>query len=176
MSSTRLTFAFLISALLIVPAWGGHTLRPQDQKILEAWLGQHPEFRAAKDTDCDCAEDIQQMKTGYGGAWTPVPDYRPYAATGDFNGDGVIDFAIVVIDSSKSTKNFALLVFNGPFGSKPATPVFIEPGLDLRGQGLFYGPPRPKPYRLVVGHFESDNTAILVPRGRIYKLQGNEGD
>jgi hypothetical protein len=172
----RVAFAALVCVVLIAPAWGGHALTSHDQKILGAWLSQHPEFRAATDTDCDCAEDIQQMKTGYGGAWTPVPDYHPYAATGDFNRDAISDFAVVVIDHSRSTSNFALLVFNGPFGSKTASPAFSESGLNLRGQGLFFGPPRPKPYRLVVGPFESDNTAILIPRGRTYKLQGNQGD
>jgi hypothetical protein len=155
-------------------AWCGHTLTAPEQKILEAWLREHPNYRAATDADCHCADDIQQMKAGYEGNWTPIPDYHPYVATGDFNGDGASDFAAVVIDHSKSTKNFTLLVFNGPLGSKPASPAFIEPGLDLRYQALGFGPPRPKPYRLVVGPFESDNTWILVPRGKTYMIQINE--
>jgi len=176
MFNSRVAFRVLICLALVTPAWGGHTLTSQEQKILATWLARHPEFRVATDADCGCAEDIQQMKTGYGGNWAPVRDYHPYAATGDFNGDGVSDFAIVVINRAKSSQNFALLVFNGPFGSKAASPAFIEAGLDLKGRGLSFGPPRPKPYRLVVGPFESDNTAILVPRGRTYKLQWNEGD
>jgi hypothetical protein len=165
------TWLFLVS-----PAWCGHTLTAAEQKVLEAWLREHPNYRIATASDCRCAEDIQQMRTGYGGSWTPVPDYHPYVATGDFNSHGVSDFAAVVIDRSKSTKNFTLLVFNGPFGSKPASPAFVEPGLDLSYQGLGFGPPRSKPYRLVVGPFESDNTWILVPRGQTYKIQVNEDE
>lgn len=116
------------------------------------------------------------MKAGYGGEWKPVPDYHPYIATGDFNSDGVDDFAVVVIDRSKTNKNFSLLVFNGPFNAKPTSPAFVESGLDLRYQGLSFGPPRPKPYRLVVGPFESDNTWILVPKAHTYRVQVNEGD
>jgi hypothetical protein len=116
------------------------------------------------------------MKTGYDGNWPRVPNYHPYVATGDFNSDGVGDFAIVLIDRSKSTHNFALFVFNGPFGPKSASPAFVKSGLDLRGQGLFFGPPRPKPYRLVMGPFESDYSVILVPRGHTYELQGNQDD
>jgi hypothetical protein len=41
---------------------------------------------------------------------------------------------------------------------------------------MSFGPPRPKPYRIVVGPFESDNTSILVPAGHSYKVQVNEGD
>jgi hypothetical protein len=130
----------------------------------------------ASDSDCDCADDIQQMKTGYGGNWTPYPDYHPYVVTGDFNSDGVRDFAAIVIDRSKSAKNFRLLVFNGPFGAKPIAPDYSESNLDLRGQGMSFGPPRPKPYRIVIGPFESDNTWILVPKGHTYTVQVNEDD
>jgi hypothetical protein len=174
MFSSRVAVGVLVFIALVMPASGDHTLAASEQKFLATWLARYPDFRLATDADCDCAEDIQQMKTGYGGTWTAVPDYHPFVATGDFNGDGVRDFAVVVIDRSKSVKNFVLLVFNGPFGSKASTPAFEESGLDLRGEGLFFGPPRPKPYRLVIGPFESDNSAILVPQGRTYKLQGNE--
>jgi hypothetical protein len=176
MCSSRVYVGVLIFVVLIAPAWAGHTLTSREQDILGVWLARHPDFRVATDADCDCAEDIQQMKTGYGGGWPAVSDYHPYIATGDFNSDGVRDFAAVVVDRSKSAQNFVLLVFNGPFNSHAAVPAFVEPGLDLRYQGLSFGPPRPKPYRLVMGFFESDNTAILVPRGRTHKLRGNEDD
>jgi hypothetical protein len=167
---------FAILFFTALPAWCGHSLEPQEERVLKEWLTRNPEYRAATDADCNCPEDIQQMKAGYGGDWKPVPDYHPYVATGDFNSDGIRDFAVVVINPSKSTENFTLLVFNGPFGSKQASPAFVESHLDLRYQGLSFGPPRPKPYRLVVGPFESDNTWILIPRGHSYKVQVNEGD
>jgi hypothetical protein len=146
-------------------------LTSQEQKVLDSWLVQHPQFRLATDEDCDCAEDIKQVKAGAGGQWDPVPDYHPYVTTGDFNGDGVEDFAVVVVERSKNAKNFALLVFNGPFQSTKKSPAFMESGLDLKYQGLFYGPPRPKPYRLLVGRFESDSGSLLVPRGHGYRLE-----
>ena len=163
---------FLLTAclLLVAPAWGGHTLTAQEQKVLKSWLAHHAEYRLATDEDCDCAADIQQMKAGSGGAWKPVPDYHPYIATGDFNGDDVEDFAVVVVDRAKQEKNFALVVFNGPFESETASPAFVKSGLDLRYTGLFYGPPRPKPYRLLLGGFESDSGSLLIPHGRGYKM------
>jgi len=166
-----LLLAFLFAAPM---AWCGHTLTKHEQRFLDAWLSQHPKYRAATDEDCDCSDDIQQMRTGYSGTWTPYPDYHPYVVTGDFNSDGVTDFAVVVIDSSKVTNNFVLLVFNGPFGSKPKAPAYSESDLHLRNQGMSFGPPRPKPYRVVIGPFESDNTFILVPKGGTYAPQGNE--
>jgi len=165
-------YAFLLTACLVltVPAWGGHTLAAQEQRVLKTWLDRHPEYRLATDEDCECADDIKQIRAGYGGAWKPVPDYHPYTATGDFNGDGVEDFAVVLIAPSKPEKNFALVVFNGPFKSDATSPAFMQSGLELSYSGLSYGPPRPKPYRLLLGRFESDSGALLIPHGRGYKL------
>jgi hypothetical protein len=171
MTSTRFAIGFLICLLFVVPAWAGHTLTSQEQKILVVWLSRNSDFRVAEDGDCDCSEDIQQMKVGSGGVWRSVPDYHPYAATGDFNSDGVSDFAVVVIDRLKTIHQYTLLVFNGPFDSDATEPAFITPGLDLRYMGLFFGPPRPKPYRLIVGRFGTDSTSMLVPLGHTYKLR-----
>src|SRR5258708_6431833 len=90
---------FLTACLVLVAAaWGGHTLTAQDQTaVLKGWLDQHHQYRLATDKDCDCAGDIEQMKTGYRGLTKPVRDYHPYVATGDFNGDGVEDFAVVLL-------------------------------------------------------------------------------
>jgi len=160
--------------MLTVPAWSGHTLTSQEQQVLKTWLLRHSEYRQGTDQDCDCAGDIAEMKAGSGGVWKPVPDYHPYALTGDFNGDGAEDFAVVVVDHSKQEKNFVLIVFNGPFKSEIARPAFMQSGLDLSGYGLFYGPPRPKPYRLLLGRFESDSGSLLIPNGRGYKWDDTE--
>ncbi|MBZ5702087.1 MAG: hypothetical protein LAN84_09590 [Acidobacteriia bacterium] len=101
---TKWLFLLMACLVLVVPAWGGHTLTAEEKKVLESWLTRHPEYRVATDEDCDCADDIKQMRVGSGGAWKPVPDYHPYTATGDFNGDGVRDFAVVVIDRSKQER------------------------------------------------------------------------
>ena len=147
----RLLLLFAMWLCSVSPAWCGHTLTTREQKIVQSWLARHPAYRAATDADCNCPEDIEHMKAGYGGDWTPVPDYHPYVATGDFNSDGVRDFAIVVVETSKSKKKFTLLVFNGPFHSG-ASPAYAESGLDLQYEGLSFGPPRPKPYQK---HFAS---------------------
>ena len=170
----RCVFFLTACLALTVPAWSGHTLSSQEYQVLKNWLVQHSEYRQGTDQDCDCADDIAEMKAGSGGVWKPVPDYHPYAVTGDFNGDAVEDFAVVVVDRSKQEKNFTLVVFNGPFKSGIAKPAFIQSGLDLRGYGPFYGPPRPRPYRLLLGRFESDSGSLLVPHGSGYKWDDNE--
>ena|ERR1022692_14855 len=149
--------------------FASHSLNAEQSSVVAGWLSKHPEYRLANDKDCECDEDIQTMRAGSGGVWKPVPDYHPYVASGDFNGDGVIDFAVVVINRRKA-HDFVLLVFNGPDDVHHPIPAFVGSHSDLAGSGLSYGPPRPKPYRLVVGPFESDNTLILQPRGKTYRL------
>jgi hypothetical protein len=106
---------------------------------------------------------------GYGGRWKPMPDYHPYVVSGDFNGDGEIDFAVAVIRTN-GTGKFTILVFNGPIKSGEGSPSFIDTDSNLKGIGFFYGPPRPKPFRLVVGAFESEGY-ILSPKGKTYRLE-----
>jgi hypothetical protein len=134
MSKLRIVLVAVFGTVLVAPAWAGHTLAPQEKRVLAVWLAQHPSFRAATNQDCS-------------------------------------DFAVAVIERTKSVHPFTLLVFNGPFDSDGSRPAFIGKDLDLRYMGLSFGPPRPKPYRLIVGRFGSDNTSILVPSGTGYQLK-----
>jgi hypothetical protein len=170
----RCAFFLIACLVLTVPARAGHTLSPEEQQVLKSWLARHSVNRQATDQDCDCAGDIQQMRAGSGGVWKPVRDYHPYIATGDFNGDGVRDFAVVLIDRGKKEKNFALIVFNRPYKPERPSPAFFQSGMDLKYIGLAYGPPRPKPYRLLLGPFESDSGSLLVPYGRGYRWDDSE--
>lgn len=172
--ATAITFAIL-SACFLAPRYSlaGHVLNVRQRMVLKAWLAKHTAYRLATDADCGCEDEIRQMKSGYGGYWPKVGDYHPYIATGDFRGNGISDFAVAAIDRSTGKNRFALLVFDGPFRTVDAPPVFVRRGIDLNGKGFFYGPPRPKPYRLVIGPFESDNTCIVAPEGSTYRLDCN---
>jgi hypothetical protein len=108
------------------------------------------------------------MRTYKESSWQAVPDYHPYRVSGDFNGDGIKDFAVVL--KNRKDKSFALVIFNGPLNYRNPTPAFIKSGLDMVHMGLFYGPPRPKPYHLILGPFESEGIE-LIPKGRTYKME-----
>ena len=156
--------------LVVATVDAGHTLTARQSGVVATWLTTHSGFRVATSADCACAEDIAQMRKGFGGSWKPVRDYAPYVATGDFNGDGHSDFAVVVVDTSRPREHsFVLIVFNGPLQSAIPPATFTQRDLDMRGKGLFFGVPRPKPHRLVVGAFESEG-AILQPVGSSYRL------
>jgi len=160
---------FLPILLGASPAPQVPSVQPAHLQITQKWLGEHPGSRIATERDCgDCSEQIAAIRKGMGGAWKPVPGYQPYYSVGDFNGDGQRDFAVVVATQDKSPKHFILLVFNGPLdASKPQKPAFVSEPMDLTEQGLFFGPPRPKPYRLLVGGFESEGR-LLLPKGKGY--------
>ncbi|MEW6130762.1 MAG: hypothetical protein AB1757_27280 [Acidobacteriota bacterium] len=144
--------------------------QPQHKAVIQKWLQKKINLRLAVEDDCiDCKESITAIHQG-GGIWKPIPNYHPYYAVGDFNGDSKQDFAIVLIDKNKQTRKFVLAVFNAPF-TENNLPSFLAEGLDLSTGGLFFGPPRPKPYRLVIGPFESDNTLLLIPKGKTYFLK-----
>jgi hypothetical protein len=162
----------LLTVLLLLawPAQGEHTLTSQQHKVLARWLAGHPQFRSAEDRDCDCATDIERIREGSGGNWQAIPDYHPFAATGDFNGDGAEDFAVIVVDQSKRENPGTLLVFNGPFKSPVKSPAFLKSGLKLKLQALFYGPPMRIPHQLVLGCFECDARSVVVPHGRGYRI------
>ena len=167
--------ASVLLSLLATPAWCGSTLTTEQEKVLSSWLAQHSNYRLATDADCDCADDIKQMREGYGDASAAVRDYHPYVATGDFNGDRVEDFAVALIDGKAQAGTFTLVVFNGPLSNRPSEPAFVKPDLQLLQEHLFYfGPPRPKPYRLFVGRFESDFGFTLEPSRRTYRIQDSD--
>jgi hypothetical protein len=171
----RVIAAAILAVSVLAPenAQGGHALKPQEQVALAGWLAHHKHYRMATDADCGCDDDIKRMRAGDGRVWRPLPDYQPYSATGDFNGDGVSDFAVVLVERTRASDKFTLVVFNGASKRRGWLPSYVEDGLDLEGKGLFYGPPRPRPYRLVVGPFESDNSCILIPQGSTYHLDCN---
>jgi hypothetical protein len=145
-----------------IPAY----IAPPHRAVLEKWLSTNKTSRVATDEDCNCSDDIARMRRGYGGTWKPNPDFHPYYVAGDFNGDGHTDFAVVVIGgSTSSTREVA--IFNGPFSPSTAkSPVYLS---GKRAGALFFGPPRSKPWRLIVGPFESEGS-LLMPKGSTYVL------
>jgi hypothetical protein len=120
----------------------------------------------ATDADCECAEDIELMRNGYNGNAAAVRGYHPYQVSGDFNGDGHSDFAVVVVEGGEAD-SFKLVVFNGPLRST-ATPSFVKPLGRMAGNGLFFYPRRNA--RLLVGRFESEGS-LLEPHGKSYTLE-----
>jgi hypothetical protein len=111
----RAAFVAIVATTAAHPAFTNQQVSAVEQTAVSGWLARHPNMRRATIADCKCADDVALVRHG-SGAWPPITDYDPYAATGDFNGDGADDLAIVVIAKDQVAKPFALVVFNGPFG------------------------------------------------------------
>ena len=131
----------------------------EHRATLQHWLGSHTEFRLALETDCGCENNIEKIRKGQGGPWQAQPNYHPFYVSGDFNSDGKEDFAVILL---KGTERYAA-VFNG--GEKE--PAYLS---SKNAAPLFFGPPRPKPYHLIMGSFSSEG-AIFESTGLSYVLR-----
>ena len=140
---------------------------------VSAWLGRNAEFRIAMDADCACTEDIANQRTG-GGAWPPNSMFHPYFVVGDFAGDGAVDVAVGVVAHS-APKQFRVLILHGASTKGTKRADFLSEPFPLSNNGIFYGEPRPKPWRLIVGAFAAEGQ-VFVPQSRGYTLEdGEEG-
>jgi hypothetical protein len=151
----------------------------QHEQVLQGWLATHPDLRPARLEDCEdrridsagkehvesCQRLVAELR-----AWTKDPATNPFYANGDFNGDGQEDFAVVLTDarqSKSSAKSATVVVFNGPFQKTRAVePAFSLAGRPVSGTFLGYGPPRPKPWRLIIGSPESEGRTLVWRNGR----------
>jgi hypothetical protein len=146
-------------------------LDQQHRGVLQRWLVREPDLRVATDKDCgECENDIASQRRLSGAA------YHPFYVAGDFNGDGKKDFAVALIEveadaEGRASQKFAVAVFNAPFSHRKIEPAYFKDNLNLRDGGLFFGPPRPRPYRLFIGLFSTDDGLTLIPRGRKYVAQ-----
>ena len=158
--------ALLLFLLAGPQTFASHNLTSEQDAVLEAWLREHPGHRRATVDDCGCATDVDKVRKGHGGKWGAVPDYHPYVVAGDLDLDGDTDFAVVLVDSRGE---WVFLIFNGP-PEVGAPPAFVDTSLDFRSLALFFGPPRPMPYRLAVGPFWSHGL-LVVPKDGTYELR-----
>jgi hypothetical protein len=146
-----------------------HSLDKRQAAFVDAWVASQPGSRLAVDADSRCLDEIESVRRGTPGTpWGPVPDFHPYQVVADFNADGSKDLAIALVRDTDKGKQFELVVFNGPL-RKGARPAFRDGVGNLACGGLFFGPPRPEPHRLLVGPFESDSTSMLVPEAGAYR-------
>ena len=133
-----------------------------EASVLRSWLSYNPTLRPAEAKDCDCAQDLAAIRQ----LWE---NPEPYYVKADFNGDGVQDFAVVLLDPQSDHKwgwNAALAVFNGPLREGMAPAFFKEQIGSIRGALLYHSAKIP----LLTGPWESEG-ALLAPKGETYTLQ-----
>jgi hypothetical protein len=151
----------------------------QHDRFLQRWLATHPDWRLARVEDCEdrwidsagkehvesCQRLVQALR-----AWTKDPAVNPFYARGDFNRDENEDFAVVLTHAKQgktSAKSAKVVVFNGPFqGAGAVEPAYSLAGRSVSETFLGYGPPRAKPWRLIIGSPESEGRVLIWSNGR----------
>jgi len=137
---------------------------PAVRVAVSDWMARHPGYELMSDADCGCAEDLTEIRTASLGAWKARPDYHPYFLVGDLDGDGRADAAIGVRRKGGALQ---VLIVHGPKAQAPYLSQTFP-----RGVMLFFGAPRPKPWRLLVGRYGTDTGDVFVPRpGHRYEIR-----
>jgi hypothetical protein len=162
------------SVLLLSFFWAGVAMAdmpeyinaPYSEQVM-AWLNAHPSYRLAVEDDCQCKNDIESLRKGTGGPWKPQPSYEPYYATGDFNGDGQEDAAIVVVPKEKGQSLLVVVLFGKSRDASAIKPAEIPiAGDDLIERGLFVRASTSKKahehWKLLFGTFESEAEEIRI--------------
>ena len=160
----------LLAALLLAGLSSGVDAAPvlpdyvnsEARSALTSWLSAHPKYRVLTDRDCECDDDLRQIRTHTTGVWKADPDYHPFYVIGDFRHDKHRDVAVFVEEIPSHTRR--VLVIDDIARPGAGRGAFVSSDIG-RYETLFYGPPRPKPYDLVVGRYESEGR-LLKPRGR----------
>jgi len=128
---------------------------------LKNWLLERSNFRPAITQDCNCDNDLPEIRKRY-------DNDQPYYTSGDFNKDGHVDFAVILIDKSETNRfNTALLIFNGTAKGIKNRPAFFAKNIGTPvGSILFY---TKASSRLLVGPWESTGR-LVEPEGERYFL------
>lgn len=141
--------------------------------VLRTWFAAHPGQRLAIDQDCQCSDDIEELRWGDGGAWTPQPNFHPYYAVGDFDGDGFDDIAVVALPYKDGDKILVVVLFGSEAGLTGNATVIPEEGKSVVDRGLFLARPnRRSSLRhpvLLFGTFGSEAEPVPIRRGQSAK-------
>ena len=130
-------------------------------EAVHVWINAHPEYRLALDEDCQCEDDIGSPADR---------QIHPYFAMGDFDGDGMSDFAIVALPKRTGLKILVVVFFGSNAGFGDDVSEIPLPFPDVSVAGLFVGKSNEKGKRqhavLGFGPFESEWDELPVRRHR----------
>ncbi len=138
-----------------------------DMAQIEKWLSENDQYRLADLNDCECDDNIKEMREmeEIKGVRKPVPNYLTNYAPGNFN--GLPGFAVMVIKKQKpfQANQAKIIVFSR---DQNVLPIIIDYPF-IRDQsiariGLFVEHRRNKFDRLLIGTFNSEAEVVVIPR------------
>ena len=136
---------------------GGAHLRPQHREFVNNFLaspeGGMRDYRVAVEKDCSDKEGLQEARGNVG------KSYHPYYALGDFNQDGIQDFAIVFVKKAdRASDRFKIVIFEG-LASKSFTAKWNSEDMNMGSMGIFYT----DDHGLYYGGFQAEDCIRLKP-------------
>ncbi len=127
---------------------------------IQQFIAGHEEYSFIPETWFDASTlKAVRFEWGFGAK------YKPYYQVGDFNKDGIKDFAVILINQNSSAQSCAAVVFNGILGSKyRLAHLEIEPWQEALGLTL-------QNKQLNILTFETDNAGCFIPAGKGYIVE-----
>jgi hypothetical protein len=134
-----LALFLMLSALPIIAFAESLPTYIQESQVntLRAWLSANDQYRLAIDSDCECSDDIDELRRGDGAAWSPQPNFHPYYAKGDFDGDGFEDVAVVAVPRIQEGIVRVVIFFGSKAGISQEAQTIAERGSSVANRGLF---------------------------------------
>jgi hypothetical protein len=142
------------------------------EQAVSQWLKEHPKYRVLSDDDCRCDGDLAEIRAGSDGDWKGDPAYHPYYMVGDFDGDGRNDLALGVSRVGDDGR-YQVLIVDDFEHLRVWKTTFLSQPFEKRMM-LFFGAPRPKPYRLVIGAYASEGATFEPSMPAQYRLDWSE--
>jgi len=110
-------------------------------------------YRIAVEKDCSDKEGLQEARGNIG------KSYHPYYGVGDFNKDGIEDFAIVFVKkASRASDRFKIVIFEGT-ASESFTAKWNSEDMNMGCMGIFYT----EDHGLYYGAFQAEDCIKLKP-------------
>jgi hypothetical protein len=135
---------------------------------IQSWLNRHPGYRLAVLEDCHCTSEVESIRRGAGGPWRADLSYQPYAAVGDFDGDGLQDLAVVALPERPNDGIIIVVSFAERAAPDRDTVEILCAVPNVVDRGLFvrsYDPKLAKRRsKLLFGTFESEADELPIKR------------
>jgi hypothetical protein len=134
----------------------------------------HTEYRLATSEDCKCDDDLRTIRNGDEKSLiSPDPQYQPYYAVGDFDGDGKEDAAFVVVPRSPDGRFVIVVIFGS---NRPSLELKIKQQYGVMGVGIYTSKSafnRPYRTKLFWGAFGSEGEQVAIPRAKAAHSTGS---
>jgi hypothetical protein len=168
---------FTIILVLCCSAFGQKTiseLKAEHAAVLRNFLSKNKNYQFLSETNFD-SQYLKEARQTFGKTMTP------YYNTGDFNRDGILDFALILSRKGQPKKSGAsadspwefdypltIVIFNGNKGGSYRT-AFVE---DIEAPLVsFLDSNKGKKSQLLFGTYATDSGFFLKPKGKGYIVE-----